>query len=93
MPVFDPLGARPDQHIDFNMMYRWFVGPNWMSRFGDHSTFSANRDRLLKESIMRRFFDGVLGIAEWADLVSDEHFSVDGPAAARMAPPQEHGGA
>ena len=63
VPVFDPLERALIQHIDFNMMYRWFVGLSLMSRFGDHSTFSANRDRLLKESIMRRFFDGVLGIA------------------------------
>ncbi|PTD96470.1 IS5 family transposase [Pseudothauera lacus] len=66
------------EHIDFNMMYRWFVGLSMDEPMWDHSTFSANRDRLLKESIMRRFFDGVLIIAEWADLVSDEHFSVDG---------------
>jgi|GEM_PF-6889448 len=43
----------------------------------DHSAFSANRERLLKESVMREFFGGVLAIAEWAQLVSDEHFSVD----------------
>lgn len=66
------------EYIDFNMMYRWFVGLSMDEPMWDHSTFSANRDRLLKESIMRRFFDGVLAIAEWAELVSDEHFSVDG---------------
>ena len=66
------------EHIDFNMMFRWFVGLSMEEAMWDHSTFSANRDRLLKESIMRRFFDGVLAIAEWAELVSDEHFSVDG---------------
>lgn len=60
------------------MMYRWFVGLSMDEPMWDHSTFSANRDRLLKENIMRRFFDGVLALTEWADLVSDEHFSVDG---------------
>lgn len=66
------------EHIDFNMMYRWFVGMSMDEPMWDHSTFSANRDRLLKESLMRRFFDSILVIAEWADLISDEHFSVDG---------------
>lgn len=66
------------EHIDFNMMYRWFVGLTLDEPVWDHSTFSANRERLLKESVMRQFFDGVMAIAEWAELVSDEHFSVDG---------------
>lgn len=66
------------EHLDFNMMFRWFVGLTMDEPVWDHSSFSANRDRLLKESVMREFFGGVLGIAEWADLISDEHFSVDG---------------
>ncbi len=66
------------EHIDFNMMYRWFVGLTLDEAIWDHSTFSANRERLLKESVMREFFGGVVAIAEWADLVSDEYFSVDG---------------
>jgi len=41
-------------------------------------TTAVNRERLLQESVMREFFGGVVAIAEWADLVSDEHFSVDG---------------
>ena len=66
------------EHIDFNLMYRWFVGLTLDEAIWDHSTFSANRERLLKESVMREFFGGVAAIAEWAQLVSDEHFSVDG---------------
>ena len=66
------------EHIDFNMMFRWFVGMTLDEPVWDHSTFSANRERLLKESVMREFFGGVVAIAEWAELVSDEHFSVDG---------------
>jgi len=66
------------EHIDFNMMFRWFVGLTLDEAVWDHSTFSANRERLLKESVMREFFGGVVAIAAWADLVSDEHFSVDG---------------
>ena len=66
------------EHLDFNMMFRWFVGLSQDAPVWDHSSFSANRDRLLKESVMREFFGGVVAIAEWAELISDEHFSVDG---------------
>src|SRR5574338_31193 len=66
------------EHIDFNMMYRWFVVLTLDEAIWDHSTFSANRERLLNESVMREFFGGVVAIAEWAELVSHEHFSVDG---------------
>jgi transposase len=66
------------QHIDFNLLYRWFVGLNLDDIVWDHSTFSANRDRLLNEKIARSFFLKVLALAEWQDLLSDEHFSVDG---------------
>lgn len=45
---------------------------------GTHRVFCANRDRLLEQTLLRQFFDRVLGIADWAGLVSDEHFSVDG---------------
>ena len=66
------------EHLDFNTLFRWFVGLSMDEPVWDHSSFSANRDRLLKESVMREFFGGVVGIAEWAELISDEHFSVDG---------------
>lgn len=42
------------EHIDFNMMYRWFVGLTLDEAIWDHSTFSANRERLLKESTTQR---------------------------------------
>jgi len=44
----------------------------------DQSTFSANRERLLNERISRCFFERVLALAEWQQLLSDEHFTVDG---------------
>lgn len=66
------------QHIDYNLLYRWFVGLDMDGKVWDHSTFSANRDRLLNETIARSFFAKVLALAEWKGLVSDEHFSVDG---------------
>jgi transposase len=66
------------QHLDFNLLYRWFVGLTLDDEVWDHSTFSANRERLLNERVCRVFFDRVLRFAEWQNLVSDEHFSVDG---------------
>jgi transposase len=66
------------QHIDYNLLYRWFVGLDLDDPVWDHSTFSANRDRLLNERVAQAFFAKVLGLAEWQGLVSDEHFTVDG---------------
>ena len=66
------------EQIDFNLLYRWFVGLTMDDAVWDHSTFSANRDRLLNERMSRLFFERVLLLAEWKELVSDEHFSVDG---------------
>lgn len=65
-------------HIDYNLLYRWFVGLGMDETVWNHSTFSANRDRLLNEAIARSFFARILTLAEWQGLVSDEHFSVDG---------------
>lgn len=66
------------EHLDYNLLYRWFVGLDMDDEVWDHSTFSANRDRLLNESIARAFFDEVLALADQQNLLSDEHFSVDG---------------
>ena len=52
-------------HIDYNLLYRWFVGLGMDEAVWNHSTFSANRDRLLNEAIARSFFSRVLVLAEW----------------------------
>ncbi len=65
-------------HIDYNLLYRWFVGLGMNEEVWNHSTFSANRDRLLNEAVARLFFRKVLALAEWQGLVSDKHFLVDG---------------
>ena len=57
-------------HIDYNLLYRWFVGLGMDEEGG----ISANRDRLLSEAVARLFFRKVLALAEWQGLVSDEHF-------------------
>ena len=64
--------------IDYNLLYRWFVGLNIEDKVWDHSTFSANRERLFNEDLARVFFERVKYTAEWAKLIGDEHFSVDG---------------
>lgn len=50
------------QHIDHNLLYRWFVGLNMDDKVWDHSTFLKNRDRLLNETVARAFFGKVLGL-------------------------------
>src|SRR5437588_1410366 len=66
------------QHLEYNLLYRWFVGMNIDELAWNHSTFSANRDRLFSDAMTQRFFAQVLRIAEWQNLISDEHFTVDG---------------
>lgn len=69
--------------IDYNLLYRWFVGLNLEDKVWDHSTFSANRERLFNEDLARVFFERVKHMAEWAKLIGDEHFSVDAPPQGR----------
>jgi len=66
------------QHIDYNLLYRWFVCLDMDHKVWDHSSFTKNRDRLLNETVARAFFVKVLGLAQWHGLISSEHFSVDG---------------
>ncbi len=64
--------------IDYNRLFRWFDGFSMEKEMWDHSTFTKNRDRPLGDDVARRFFVHLLGQAERADLLSKEHFSVDG---------------
>ncbi|MCG8026287.1 MAG: IS5 family transposase [Candidatus Thiodiazotropha endolucinida] len=66
------------EQIDYNLLFRWFVGFSMDDEVWHHSTFTKNRDRLLGGEIAHRFFAQVIGQAEQADLLSKEHFSVDG---------------
>jgi len=66
------------EHLDYNLLYRWFVGLAIDDAVWDHSTFTYNRDRLLNTAMMTHFFDGVKHLAEWAQYTSDAHFSIDG---------------
>jgi len=66
------------ESLDYNLLFRWFVGLSADEPIWERSTFSKNRDRLLEGDVARRFFDQVLAQASAAGLTSDEHFSVDG---------------
>ncbi|MEJ2645812.1 MAG: IS5 family transposase [Gammaproteobacteria bacterium] len=66
------------EQIDYNLLFRWFVGFSMDDVVWDHSTFTKNRDRLLDGEVAHRFFVQVLGQADTAGLLSKEHFSVDG---------------
>jgi transposase len=66
------------EQLEYNLLFRWFVGLNMDDRVWVPSVFSKNRDRLMEGDVARRFFEGILEQAEAAGLTSDEHFSVDG---------------
>jgi transposase/IS5 family transposase len=66
------------EQLDYNLLYRWFVGLGVDDVVWDRTVFSINRDRLLGTDLAREFFNRVLYLAEWQGFVSDEHFSVDG---------------
>src|SRR6267154_5870569 len=66
------------EQLEYNLLFRWFVGLNMDEPVWVATVFSKNRDRLLEGDIAERFFDGVLKQAREADLLSNEHFSVDG---------------
>lgn len=66
------------EQLQYNLLFRWFVGLNMDEPVWVATVFTKNRDRLLEGEIASLFFAGVLGQARSADLLSDEHFSVDG---------------
>ena len=66
------------KQVDFNLLFRWFVGLSIDDRVSEHSTFSHNRERLFDEGMAREFFERVKRIAEWQELISDANFSLDG---------------
>ena len=66
------------EQLDYNLLFRWFVGLNLDDRVWDATVFSKNRDRLLEGDIAEAFFAQVLEQARRHELLSDEHFTVDG---------------
>jgi transposase len=66
------------EQLDYNLLFRWFVGLNLDDPIWDASTFSKNRERLLEGEVAHAFFDQVLTQARARDLLSEDHFTVDG---------------
>lgn len=66
------------EQLDYNLLYRWFVGLGVDDAVWDHSVFSKNRDRLLEADVAGKFLAAVLAHPKVKPLLSDEHFSVDG---------------
>jgi transposase len=66
------------EQLGYNLLFRWFVGLNMDESVWVPTVYSKNRDRLLEVDIAEKFFVQVLEQARAADLLSDEHFSVDG---------------
>ena len=66
------------EQLQYNLLFRWFVGLSMDDPVWDHSTFSKNRDRLLASDVATGFFQAVGRQATAAQLLSDEHFTVDG---------------
>ena len=66
------------EQLDYNLLFRWFVGLSMDDAVWDASTFCKNRDRLLDGDIAAQFMAGVLNLPQVKQLLSSEHFSVDG---------------
>jgi hypothetical protein len=64
------------EQLNYNLLFRWFVGLEIDDAVWNHAVFSKNRDRLLNQDVAQRFFAQVK--QEAAGLMSDEHFTVDG---------------
>ena len=64
--------------LDYNLLFRWFLGMSIDDPSFDHSTFSKNRERLLSHKVAPRFLGVIVRMARRKNLVSDEHFTVDG---------------
>ncbi len=66
------------EQLDYNLLFRWFVGLDLDAPVWDVTVFTKNRDRLLEGEVATTFFKQVLAQAKTQRLLSDEHFTVDG---------------
>jgi transposase len=85
------------EQLDYNLLFRWFVGLSTDDLVWDATVFCKNRDRLLDGDIARKFMAGILNLPQVRELLSSDHFSVDGtrfsPRKSRSAfrPPSDGG--
>lgn len=66
------------EQIDYNLLFRWFVGLPMDAAVWHATVFTHNRDRLLEADVAREFLASLMGLAPVRKLLSNEHFSVDG---------------
>ena len=66
------------EQLDYNLLFRWFVGMNIDDPVWDVTVFTKNRERLLAADVAKTLFNEVLAQARSRDLLSSEHFTVDG---------------
>jgi transposase len=66
------------EQLDYNLLFRWFVGLAMDAPIWDTTVFTKNRDRFLEGEVAAQFFRAVLGQPEVRALLSDEHFSIEG---------------
>src|SRR6185503_16998698 len=66
------------ERLEYDLLFRWFVGIGVDDAAWNHSTFSKNRDRLLEGDIAAKFLSAVLAQPRVKKLLSTDHFSVDG---------------
>jgi len=71
-------GIRSVEQLDYNLLYRWFVGLSPDDLVWDPTTFTKNRDRLQNGEVFTKFMSKLLNHPQVKPLLSDEHFSVDG---------------
>jgi transposase len=64
--------------LDYNILFRWFLDMGMDGASFDHSVFSKNRERLMEQEIAHRLLQEVVQLARREELLSDEHFTVDG---------------
>ena len=92
------------EEMDYNLLFRWFVGLNADDEVWDATVFTKNRDRLLQADVAKEFLSRVVEQAQTKGLTSDEHFTVDGtlleawagaksfqPKDKKQAPPDDPG--
>jgi transposase len=66
------------ERLNYNLLFRWFVGLNMDGVIWDATVFTKNRQRLLAGDIAEAFFEAVLKQARQRNLLSDEHLTVEG---------------
>ena len=71
-------GRQLMEQLDYNLLFRWFVGLSMDAQVWDETVFTKNRERLIEGDIARKFMVAVLNQGSVKALLSDDHFSVDG---------------